>query len=263
MSRFADWVCRAGLAVCTVVLCGIPVIWLTYEMQPVAAGLCLAACSILLPLALLAPLERLTKGLFLVGLAVLSAALYSTTVGPMFALLKAENGVIVSSTGQFVACHEYFSTGTIGEWLLKKLNLTQVEFLTQAGKLFDSFIVFMNLACAGAGGSLIAVEGDRRSKVIPIDKEQAAVTPLSPIPAAISDPTRMIRSLIAEMNSQTEMLARLSAQVCTLEQRISMLIVQQARFRRKVVIAAIIGAAALGLAIGGAVFIRMIVLGSA
>lgn len=259
MIRFADWVCRAGLAVCAVVFCGIPVIWLTYEMQPVAAGLCLAACSILLPLALLAPLERLTKGLFLVGLAVLSAALYSTTVGPMFALLKAENGVIVSSTGQFVASHEFLSTGTIGEWLLKKLNLTQVEFLTQAGKLFDSFILFMNLACAGAGGSLIAVEGDRRSKVIQIDKEQAAVIPLSPIPAAISDPTPMIHSLIAEMNSQTEMLAGLNVQVSTLEQRISMLIAQQASFRRKVVI----GAAVLGLVIGGAVFIRMLALGSA
>ncbi|WP_419737274.1 hypothetical protein [Pseudomonas sp. COR18] len=177
----------------------------------------------------------------------------------MFALLKVENHVIVSSTGQFVASHEFFSTGTIGEWLLKKLNLTQVEFLTQAGKLFDSFILFINLACAGAGGSLIAVEGDRRSKVIPIDMEQAAVTPLSPKPAMISDPTPMIRSLIAEMNSQTEMLASLSAQVSTLEQRISMLIVQQARFRRQ----AVIGAAVLGLAIGGAVFIRMIVLGSA
>lgn len=255
MSRFADWFWRAAFAGCALFLCGIPVVLLTYKMQPVAAGLCLAISSMLLLLfAILVPLERMTKGLFLVCLAVLSSLLYSLTVGPTFALLQADNGTIVSSTGKYIASKEFFSTGAIGEWLLTKIDRTQVDFFTQAGKLFDSLMLFVNLACAGAGGSLIAVEADRRSKVIKIAEHPSSGPASTPDPTVTPDSSPLIRSLAAKMDNQAEALGSLKTHISNIDLRISTLIAQQARFGRKLVIAGIIGAAVLGFVIGGLVF---------
>lgn len=256
MGRYAEWTRRTAFFVGSLILSWILVIWFTYMMQPVAAGLSLVITTLflLMPIAILAPQERLTKGVFLVGLAFLSNLLYSLTVGPSFTLLEAQNGIFASDTGKTIAATEFFTTGAVGQWLLAALSRTQIDFLTQAQKLFDSLLTFVNLACAGAGGSLIAVEADRRSQVIKIAEHSSSVTATSPARTAAPESSPQIGSLTEKLENQAGVLASLDRQITTVDQRISILVEQQARFGRKIVIAGIIGAGVLGFVLGALVF---------
>lgn len=253
MRRFLDWIWRAVLIAAVGGFYALAIVNRANAEQPVVAGLILSVGLVLLVLLLLAPINRLSKGIFLVGLAVLSTLIYSTFVEPLFALLGATNGTVLSEDGVDIARHEYFTSGTSGAELLASLGINQAEFFRKAATIFSNFTLLINLACAGAGGSLIALEGDRTSRDIGDPGQQT--TP--PAPALVPDAAPSIRSLTEKVDSQAGVLASLDRQISTVDQRISILLAQQARFGRKLVIGGIIGAAVLGFALGALVFSKI------
>jgi hypothetical protein len=227
--------------------------------QPILAGFSLVTGGVLLfVLIILAPIERMTKGLFLIQLAIITAVLNSLMVEPLLALLKMENGKYIAETGQHIANHESL-TLQYGDWLWANLQMTSAEFFEVSTGLINAMLAFINMACAGAGGSIIAVEGDRTSIVRPVGiwkAKKSKVSEPEPVAPAALDTSPLIYALSGKMDLQTETVSNLAQQISYLDKQIANFAEQQTRMGWIRLLIAVVVTAVVSFAISAAVFAR-------
>lgn len=161
----------AGWSVYLAVLC----------IQPIVAGAVLiASATAMLGLIVSARMPRLSKGLSLVGVAVISTTLYEMCIKSQIGRVTAESP----------------------EWISAWTGLDQIAVLSIGANTLATLVSFMNLACAGAGGSIIAVEGDRTSIESPLPENPAANSAIS-LSGTQTDYLPLLQSLSQKVNSQT------------------------------------------------------------
>ncbi|HFL7941103.1 TPA: hypothetical protein ACG5DM_004196 [Pseudomonas putida] len=107
----------------------------TYALHPIVSGYTLViSAAVLMAAALYWLQDRLTKGWSLVGLAVTTTWMYGYIIEPKFAALAPRPG----------------------DWI--SLSVLMIKTLIEC----------LNLACAGAGGSIIASDGEHNRVELPI-----------------------------------------------------------------------------------------------
>ncbi|WP_422420619.1 hypothetical protein [Pseudomonas sp. GZD-222] len=122
------------------------------HLQPIIGGsLLIGSSTVLLALVIIAPLKRMQKGGFLLGIAVLTLSFKELCLDPVYGKVPSDTELLSSWTG----------------W-------SQAATLSVGASVFKVLVNFINLACAGAGGSLIAVESDRTATEAPLHKPQTA-----------------------------------------------------------------------------------------
>jgi hypothetical protein len=263
MYKFLAWV--AGIFLLAATGLWIYVIaQFTISTQPVLAGVSLVTGGLaLFILIILARIERMTKGMLLVSLAVITALLNSVMVEPMFVLLNTVDGK--TSAAQEVITLHY------GKWILENFEMNSFQFLNASKQWINAMLSFINIACAGAGGSIIAVEGDRMSIVRPVvswrgwkewkiwkiwkSKTKNPSGSTSPT-AVIPDTSTFMHSLGGKMDRQAEAMSDLFKLIAGLDKQMTTLSKQQNRIRWAFQITAVAAAVVVGFAVGAVVFSR-------
>lgn len=228
----------------------------TVASQPILAGIALVIGGLaLFILIILTRMERMAKGLALVGLAVLAALLNSVMVEPLISLLN-------TVEGKHLVAKELISL-KYGGWIWEHLSMDTAQFLDASKKWINAMLSFINIACAGAGGSIIAVEGDRTSIERPVGiwrglriwrcktkkvSGSASAAPANP------DTTPFIQALGGKMDRQTVAVSDLVKLVSGLDKQLSTLTEQRDRNKWKLQVTALVVAVLMGFALGAVVF---------
>lgn len=148
-------------------------IFITTSVHPIAGGFTLAiSAGVLMAALLLGKQDRVTKGWYLVGLAVVTTWMYGFVIEPKIVVLAPRRGDWVS----------------LCEMMIK----TIVECL--------------NLACAGAGGSIIAAEGERRCVELPVHDQDHHVVK---VPQQSVDINPFVSSVHQKLDDQVELIKAL------------------------------------------------------
>jgi hypothetical protein len=167
------------------------------KAQPLVAGFTLILASvIMLGLVIRMSLKRMTKGLLLVGIAVLSPMIYAIAIESQFERPPAE-GI---------------------EWVSWLFDWDKVAVLKIGQDVLKSMSTFINLACAGAGGSIIAVEGDKtiiESILTPAPVQNVEQSLIQPV----IDNTAMIQSIHTSLDRQERRVDSLDQQLTTLAEK--------------------------------------------
>ena len=240
------------------------IVQFTISTQPVLAGVSLVTGGLaLFILIILARIERMTKGLLLVGLAVITALLNSVMVEPMFALLNTVDGK-TSAAKEAVTLH-------YGQWILQNFDMDSAQFFNASKQWINAMLSFINIACAGAGGSIIAVEGDRMSIVRPVGiwkgwrgwrgwrgwkcktKNASGSTSTA---SATPDTSPFMHSLSGKMDRQAEAVSDLCRLISGLDKQMTTLSEQQNRIKLAFQVTAVVIAVVVGFALGAVVFSR-------
>jgi len=259
MYKFLAWV--AGIFLLAATGLWIYVIaQFTISTQLVLAGVSLVTGGLaLFILIILARIERMTKGMLLVSLAVITALLNSVMVEPMFVLLNTVDGK--ASAAQEVITLHY------GKWILENFEMNSVQFLNASKQWINAMLSFINIACAGAGGSIIAVEGDRMSIVRPVGswrgwknwkswKSKTKNPTGSTTTAVTPDTSALMHSLSGKMDRQAEAVSDLFTLISGLDEQMTTLSEQQNRIKWAFQITAVVAAVVVGFAVGAVVFSR-------
>lgn len=234
------------------------IVQFTISSQPILAGGWLAVGGLaLFILIILARIERMAKGLLLVGLAVMTTLLNSVMVEPMFALLNTMDG---KSNAAKEALNPPFR-----EWVLKNSGMNFVQLFDASKQWINAMSSFVNIACAGAGGSIIAVEGDRTSIVRSVSswtgwrvwkrktKNVSGCTSTTPVTPDFSP---LMHTLDGKMDRQAETTSELLKLISGLDKQMATLSEQQNRIRWALQLIALVIAVVVGFALGAVVFSR-------
>jgi hypothetical protein len=134
------------------------------------------------------------------------------------------------------------------------IGLTPIQSFRAITKWLDAILYFINLACSGAGASLIAVAGDRKHK----DASQNKVEPTDTTPLTIAAPdiSPFIRVLGEKIDKQFENVSDLTTLIAKVEAQVSTLNAKQVRLNRILQMIAIAVASIFVIAIGAVMFGR-------
>jgi len=257
MYKFPAWV--AGM-----LLPAIAGFWI-YEMvqftisnQPILAGGWLVIGGLtLFILIILARIERMAKGLLLVGLAVMTTLLNSVMVEPMFALIN-------TMDDKSDAVKEALNL-PVREWILENSGMNFAQLFDASKQWINAMSSFVNIACAGAGGSIIAVEGDRTSIVRSVStwtgwrvwkrktKNVSGCTSTAPVTPDIN---LLMHILDGKMDRQAEAASELLKLISGLDKQMATLSEQQNRIRWALQLIALVIAVVAGFVLGAVVFGR-------
>jgi hypothetical protein len=223
----------------------------TASGQPVVAGVSLVTGGLTLFILITsAPIGPMQKGIALVGLAVITALMNTITIEPMLAFLNLESN-------KEMVKDQILSFG-LSAWASEHVELTYVQLFGAITKWLNATLYFINLACAGAGASFIAVAGDRTKAVKQKDASQGKIEPIGTTPSTIAAPdiSPLIRALGEKIDKQSENVSDLATLIARVETQVSTLAAQQIRNSRISRINAIAGGAIVIIAIGAVVLGR-------
>jgi hypothetical protein len=215
--------------------------------EPIAAGVSLVTGGLaLFILIIFAPIEPMIKGIALLGLAVITVLISKITIEPMLANLNLE------SSQEMVK--KAIDSFWLSAWVSEHLKLPHIQSFGAITKWLDAILYFINLACAGAGASLIAVAGERKQK----DALQNKVEPTgtTPLTIAASDMSPLIRVLGEKIDKHLENVSDLTTLIAKVEAQVSTLNAKQIRLNRILQIIAIAVASMFVIAIGAVMFGR-------
>ncbi|CAI8907664.1 hypothetical protein [Pseudomonas zeae] len=218
----------------------------TASREPIAAGVSLVTGGLaLFILIILAPIGPMLKGIALLALAVITALMNTITIEPMLAYLNLE------SSKEMV--NKEIDSFWFSAWVSEHLKLTRIQSFGAITKWLNAILYFINLACAGAGASLIAVAGERKK-----DASQNKVHPTGTTPSTIAatDISPLIRVLGEKIDKQFENVSDLTTLIAKVEAQVSTLNAKQIRLNRILQIIAIAVASMFIIAIGAVIFGR-------
>lgn len=219
----------------------------TASSEPIAAGVSLVTGGLALFIVIiLAPIGPMLKGIALLALAVITALMNTITIEPMLAYLNLE------SSKEMVK--EEMDSFWLSAWVSEHLKLTHIQSFGAITKWLNAILYFINLACAGAGASLIAVAGERKQK----DALQNKVEPTGTTPLTIAAPdiSPLIRVLGEKIDKHLENVSDLTTLIAKVEAQVSTLNAKQIRLNRILQIIAIAVASMFIIAIGAVMFGR-------
>jgi hypothetical protein len=219
----------------------------TASGEPIAAEFSLVTGGLgLFILIIFAPIEPMPKGIALLGLAVITALISKITIEPMLADLNSESNKEMVKK----AIDSFWLSTLVSE----HIGLTPIQSFRAITKWLDAILYFINLACSGAGASLIAVAGDRKHK----DASQNKVEPTDTTPLTIAAPdiSPFIRVLGEKIDKQFENVSDLTTLIAKVEAQVSTLNAKQVRLNRILQMIAIAVASIFVIAIGAVMFGR-------
>lgn len=250
MRKFIAWIVGILLFAAAVFFWAyLPIQYIASAQPIVAGGSLVSGGLIFMILITIAPIGRVQKGIFLVGLAIITALLNTVAVEPMFALLSSERGKYIAGQEQLFL--------HFGGWIKEHLQMDSTQFLDASTKWINAMLSFINVACAGAGGSLIAVEGDRKSVKTKDEVEgQIQDSNVSTPIVAAPDTSPLVQALGGKIDRQSDAISDLSKLISRVEAQLNTINAQQVRINRVSKLTAIVIAAGFSFTIGAVVFGR-------